>query len=113
MLSRALRQWRPRSASQCCGVYSDTHGPDYPDPRSGTDQSCTVTFFAISNRVILTHSRLFCTTKYSCYNLAAPGDRSTLYDLLIIGGRVIDGTGSPWYWADVAVQAGHIVEIGK
>lgn len=36
-----------------------------------------------------------------------------MYDLLIIGGRVIDGTGSPWYWADVAIQEGRIVEIGK
>src|SRR5258708_4761712 len=36
-----------------------------------------------------------------------------MYDLLIVGGRVIDGTGNPWYWADVAVQNGRIVEIGK
>jgi N-acyl-D-amino-acid deacylase len=36
-----------------------------------------------------------------------------MYDVLIVGGRVIDGTGSPWYWADVAVKDGRIVEIGK
>ena len=36
-----------------------------------------------------------------------------MLDLLIINGRVIDGTGSPWYWADVAVENGRIVEIGK
>lgn len=35
-----------------------------------------------------------------------------MYDLLITGGRVLDGTGSPWYWADVAVQGDQIVEIG-
>src|SRR5689334_22579772 len=34
-------------------------------------------------------------------------------DILIIGGRVIDGTGSPWYWTDVAVQDGRIVAMGK
>jgi len=36
-----------------------------------------------------------------------------VYDLLITGGRILDGTGSPWYWADVAVQDDRIVEIGR
>ena len=35
-----------------------------------------------------------------------------MYDLLIIGGRVVDGTGSPWYWADVAVNEDTIVAVG-
>jgi len=35
-----------------------------------------------------------------------------MYDLLITGGRVLDGTGTPWYWADIAVQGDRIVEIG-
>jgi N-acyl-D-aspartate/D-glutamate deacylase len=24
----------------------------------------------------------------------------------------VDGTGAPWYWADVGVQTGKIVEVG-
>jgi N-acyl-D-amino-acid deacylase len=36
-----------------------------------------------------------------------------MYDVLITGGRVIDGTGSPWYWADIAVHEGRITAIGK
>lgn len=36
-----------------------------------------------------------------------------MYDLLITGGRVLDGTGSPWYWADVAVQGDQIVDVGN
>jgi N-acyl-D-amino-acid deacylase len=35
-----------------------------------------------------------------------------MYDLLITGGRVIDGTGNPWQWADVAVQGERIVAVG-
>ena len=35
------------------------------------------------------------------------------YDLLIHGGRIIDGTGAPWYRADIAVNDGHIVAIGS
>ncbi len=35
-----------------------------------------------------------------------------MYDLLITGGRLIDGSGTPWYWADVAVQGDKIVAVG-
>ena len=34
------------------------------------------------------------------------------YDLIIRNGHVIDGTGSPWYAADVAVRGGRIAAIG-
>jgi N-acyl-D-amino-acid deacylase len=34
------------------------------------------------------------------------------YDLVIRNGRIIDGTGSPWYSADIAVRAGRIAAIG-
>ena len=35
------------------------------------------------------------------------------YDLIIEHGRVVDGTGAPWYAADVGIRAGHIVAIGR
>jgi len=35
------------------------------------------------------------------------------FDLLISGGRVIDGTGNPWFKADVAVKDGRVAEIGQ
>jgi N-acyl-D-amino-acid deacylase len=34
------------------------------------------------------------------------------YDLIIRNGHVIDGTGSPWYGADIAIRDGHIAAIG-
>lgn len=34
------------------------------------------------------------------------------YDLLITGGRIVDGSGNPWYRADIATRGGRIVEIG-
>ncbi|HEY2987419.1 MAG TPA: D-aminoacylase [Candidatus Binatia bacterium] len=36
-----------------------------------------------------------------------------LYDLVIHGGRVIDGTGNPWFIGDVAVKNGKIAAVGK
>ena len=35
------------------------------------------------------------------------------YDLIVRGGRVVDGTGNPAFFADVAIKDGRIVAIGK
>ena len=35
------------------------------------------------------------------------------YDLAITNGHIIDGTGSPWYGADIGIKDGRIVKIGK
>ncbi|HSS48601.1 MAG TPA: D-aminoacylase [Thermoanaerobaculia bacterium] len=34
------------------------------------------------------------------------------YDLVISNGRIVDGTGSPWYAGDVAIRGGRIAAIG-
>jgi dihydroorotase/N-acyl-D-amino-acid deacylase len=34
------------------------------------------------------------------------------YDLILRNGHIIDGTGSPWYSGDIAIQNGHIAAIG-
>jgi N-acyl-D-amino-acid deacylase len=35
------------------------------------------------------------------------------YDVLILNGKIIDGTGNSWYYGDVAVKEGKIAAIGK
>ncbi|HYB52997.1 MAG TPA: D-aminoacylase, partial [Thermoanaerobaculia bacterium] len=35
------------------------------------------------------------------------------YDLLLRGGRVVDGSGAPWFMADVAVRDGRIAAVGR
>jgi N-acyl-D-aspartate/D-glutamate deacylase len=34
------------------------------------------------------------------------------YDLMIRNGRVVDGTGNPWFYADVAIKDGKIAAVG-
>ena len=36
-----------------------------------------------------------------------------IYDKLVRGGMVIDGTGSPWFRADIGIQNGRIAHIGR
>jgi N-acyl-D-amino-acid deacylase len=36
-----------------------------------------------------------------------------IFDVVIHGGRVIDGTGNPWFYADVAVKDGKIASVGN
>ena len=44
--------------------------------------------------------------------LATNGASST-YDLIIEHGRIVDGTGAPWFAADVGIRAGHVAAIGR
>lgn len=39
--------------------------------------------------------------------------RAADFDVLILNARVIDGSGNPWYLADVGVKAGKIAAIGR
>src|SRR5581483_6426314 len=34
------------------------------------------------------------------------------FDVVIRNGHIVDGTGSPWYAADIGIRHGHIAEIG-
>ena len=36
-----------------------------------------------------------------------------MFDILLKNGRIIDGTGNPWYRGDVAVKDGLIVGVGR
>ncbi len=45
-------------------------------------------------------------------NAPAP-DAAPEYDIVIRGGRVLDGAGNPWVRADIAVKNGRVVHVGK
>jgi dihydroorotase/N-acyl-D-amino-acid deacylase len=41
------------------------------------------------------------------------GAQDDVFDVVIRNGRIIDGTGSPWYAGDVGIRAGRIAAIGR
>ncbi len=48
-----------------------------------------------------------------CLAATILGSAPPTFDLLIRGGRVVDGTGSPWVRADVAIRGDRIAAIGR
>jgi dihydroorotase/N-acyl-D-amino-acid deacylase len=57
---------------------------------------------------------LLCTLVLGAPFAFAQQDREVAaYDVVIQGGRIVDGTGNPWYAGDVAIRADRIVAIGK
>ena len=57
--------------------------------------------------------RAFCIAAFFLWAIGPGFAQSAKLDLIISGARVIDGTGNPWYLADVGVRDGVIVEIGN
>ena len=45
--------------------------------------------------------------------VAEPSDVDATYDVVIANGKVVDGSGNPWFYANVAINNGHITKIGK
>lgn len=56
--------------------------------------------------------RIFCLLAFTCFP-AILASQQKPYDLLIRDGRIIDGTGSPWYSGDIALRDGRIAAIGS
>src|ERR1044071_6852329 len=36
-----------------------------------------------------------------------------VYDVVIVNGGIVDGSGNPWYYGDIGIKAGKIVKIGR
>src|SRR5262245_41754329 len=49
---------------------------------------------------------------YACAPAPAP-NANPGFDVIISGGRIVDGTGNPWYLGDVGIRGGSIAAIGN
>src|SRR5215471_1252116 len=45
--------------------------------------------------------------------LCAPVALAQTFDVVIRNGHIVDGTGSPWYAANIGIRGGHIAAIGR
>ncbi len=56
----------------------------------------------------------YCVSSVTLLALLLPSfGNSQDYDLIIRGGKVVDGSGNPWYNADIAIKNDRIAEIGQ
>ena len=56
----------------------------------------------------------YCISSVTLLALLLPSfGNSQDYDLIIRGGKVVDGSGNPWYHADIAIKNDRITEIGQ
>ncbi len=56
----------------------------------------------------------YCISSVTLLVLLSPSfGNSQEYDLIIRGGKVVDGSGNPWYHADIAIKNDRIAEIGQ
>jgi N-acyl-D-amino-acid deacylase len=56
---------------------------------------------------------VFLTFLLSLLILPRASAQSAAFDIVITHGRIIDGTGSPWYSGDIGIRGGKIAEIGN
>src|SRR5437764_8722949 len=35
------------------------------------------------------------------------------YDTIIMNGRIVDGTGNPWFYGDIAIRGDRIIKVGR
>jgi len=36
-----------------------------------------------------------------------------MYDIVVKNGKILDGTGNPWFYSDVGIKNGRIIKIGR
>src|SRR5256885_14886917 len=63
--------------------------------------------------VALMSHAAFCLSLFLPAIATVAHDANAQFDLVIVHGRIIDGTGSPWYSGDIGIRNGKITAIGK
>ena len=56
--------------------------------------------------------KLLALTTMGCATALALGAQTPAYDVLIRNGRIVDGTGNPWFAGDMAIKDGRIAAVG-
>ena len=82
--------------------------------------ACSYPFFALKTLVVQGHANTMKMILHSLAFLAISTAMLPLYavaqesfDLLIKNGRIVDGTGTPWYEADVGIVGDRITRVGN
>jgi N-acyl-D-amino-acid deacylase len=67
----------------------------------------------IASRLVIWLKLCVCSLSLCVPHVASGEEQRPTYDIVILQGRVVDGTGAPWYVADIGIRDGRIEKIGK
>jgi dihydroorotase/N-acyl-D-amino-acid deacylase len=61
----------------------------------------------------MSHMRIFLLSIVALLTALPSAGAQPPFDTVILNGHVVDGSGSPWYLADIGIRGGHIEAIGQ
>ncbi|MCR9296564.1 MAG: amidohydrolase family protein [bacterium] len=105
--------WHVASRSKPFQKYFESGFPHAEDQFISTTATSWATLAFLSTLSDMAVNALASSSTAAITPSTEPQPKKAPYSLILRGGRIVDGTGNPWYLGDVAIKDDRIVAMGK